>query len=81
MNNSLPSNPSQEEITNRAHTIWVQNGRPDGRDLEHWLQAENELRKEGQRVGTETHAQGAELASASGRGAQRPASAGTKKRS
>ncbi len=32
------------EITIRAREIWEQNGRPVGRDLEFWLQAECELR-------------------------------------
>ena len=28
----------------RAYKIWEENGRPDGREIEHWLQAEAELR-------------------------------------
>ena len=31
----------KQEITIRAHEIWEQNGRPSGRDLEFWLQAES----------------------------------------
>ena len=30
----------KQEITVRAREIWEQNGRPVGRDLEFWLQAE-----------------------------------------
>ena len=33
----------KQEITVRAHEIWEQNGRPSGRDLEFWLQAESEI--------------------------------------
>lgn len=32
-----------ERITALAHQIWVQEGRPSGRDREHWAQAEKEL--------------------------------------
>ncbi len=39
-------NLSHEEITERAHKIWIGAGRPGGRDIEHWIQAENELRME-----------------------------------
>jgi hypothetical protein len=33
----------KQEITVRAQEIWEQNGRPSGRDLEFWLQAESEI--------------------------------------
>jgi hypothetical protein len=33
----------REEITARARELWEQNGRPSGRDLEFWLQAESEI--------------------------------------
>jgi hypothetical protein len=33
----------REEIRARAHELWEQNGRPAGRDLEFWLQAESEI--------------------------------------
>ena len=33
----------KQEITLRAQEIWEQNGRPSGRDLEFWLQAESEI--------------------------------------
>ena len=42
--------PSHDEIAARARVIWERNGRPDGRDEQHWLQAEKELRQEGERV-------------------------------
>ena len=33
-----------EVISQRAHRIWEIAGKPEGRDTELWLQAENELR-------------------------------------
>jgi hypothetical protein len=30
----------EEEIRYRAHLIWLAEGQPDGRDREHWKQAE-----------------------------------------
>jgi len=38
--------PTREEITQRAHLIWEQEGRPEGRDSEHWLKAEAQLQQE-----------------------------------
>jgi len=35
---------AQNEIAARAYQIWESHGRPAGRELEHWLQAEKELR-------------------------------------
>ena len=32
-----------EQLRNRAYRIWESKGRPHGRDLEHWLDAEGEL--------------------------------------
>lgn len=37
--------PSHDEIALCAMTIWVEEGRPEGRDLEHWLKAEARLRQ------------------------------------
>jgi len=34
---------SQETIRTRAYQLWEQQGRPIGRDLDHWWQAEQEL--------------------------------------
>ena len=44
MNSTHP--PSHDEIAQRAQTIWEQRGRPEGEEMEHWLQAERELRTE-----------------------------------
>lgn len=32
-----------EGVRERAYRIWESEGRPHGRDLDHWLQAEREL--------------------------------------
>ena len=37
------SNPTREEIAARAYRIWEAEGRPEGRALAHWLEAEDEL--------------------------------------
>lgn len=37
--------PDEHEIRKRALEIWEENGRPAGRDLEFWLQAEREFRE------------------------------------
>jgi hypothetical protein len=39
--NLLP--PTQEEIVARAHRLWIEAGRPEGRDREHWAEAERQL--------------------------------------
>jgi hypothetical protein len=31
---------SHELISERAYTLWLHQGRPENRDVEHWLQAE-----------------------------------------
>ena len=38
--------PSEEEIRKRAHQLWEQNGKPEGREDEFWHLAEQELRNE-----------------------------------
>jgi hypothetical protein len=35
--------PDEGNIRNRAREIWEENGKPTGRDLEFWLQAEREF--------------------------------------
>ena len=37
---------SSEEIAERAYQIYERDGRNDGHDMDHWLQAERELREE-----------------------------------
>ena len=36
---------AKEVVRDRARELWETNGRPAGRDLEFWLQAERELRE------------------------------------
>ncbi len=36
---------AQDRIRGRAREIWEENGQPEGRDLEFWLQAEREFRE------------------------------------
>jgi hypothetical protein len=45
MKNSETSHraPSIEDIAARAYDIYEREGRPEGRDLEHWLAAETQL--------------------------------------
>jgi hypothetical protein len=33
----------EQAIRERAYAIWEEEGRPDGRDREHWLRAEAEI--------------------------------------
>jgi hypothetical protein len=40
------SSCSHADIANRAYELFLAAGAPHGRDLEHWLQAERELRNQ-----------------------------------
>ena len=35
--------PSHDDIARRAHEIWLERGAEPGRELDHWLAAEQEL--------------------------------------
>ncbi|MBP7141740.1 MAG: DUF2934 domain-containing protein [Opitutaceae bacterium] len=35
--------PTEQEIQHAAYLLWVEEGRPDGRDLEHWHAARERL--------------------------------------
>jgi hypothetical protein len=37
--------PDERRIRRRAHEIWVENGRPSGRDDEFWFRAEREYQE------------------------------------
>jgi len=39
----ISSSPNADAISRRAYELWEKEGRPDGCDLRHWLQAEGEL--------------------------------------
>ncbi len=36
----------EQAIQARAYLIWIEEGRPDGRDVEHWLRACEEFERE-----------------------------------
>lgn len=36
--------PSNHQIAALAHALWIDRGRPEGGDLEHWFEAERQLR-------------------------------------
>jgi hypothetical protein len=38
-----PYEPTEQEIQHAAYLLWVENGRPEGCDLEHWLAAKEML--------------------------------------
>jgi hypothetical protein len=40
------SGDREEQIRRRAHELWEQSGRPEGRETEFWLQAERELSRD-----------------------------------
>ncbi|HLX68620.1 MAG TPA: DUF2934 domain-containing protein [Verrucomicrobiae bacterium] len=42
------STPTHEQISARAYDIFIERGRPEGRDLDHWLEAEAQLRASAQ---------------------------------
>jgi hypothetical protein len=44
-----------EAIAQRAFEIWEGEGRPEGRDREHWFTAEEELRKAALQAGEEAN--------------------------
>jgi hypothetical protein len=35
-----------DQIRERAYLIWVDEGRPNGREVDHWLRAKRELERE-----------------------------------
>jgi Protein of unknown function (DUF2934) len=47
---SVRAEVTKESIASRAFTLWEQAGRPHGRDLEFWSQAENQLKQNAQSV-------------------------------
>jgi hypothetical protein len=40
---TVASHPTEADVATRAFAIYEREGRPDGRHLLHWLQAESEL--------------------------------------
>jgi hypothetical protein len=39
----FPVEPTEDEIREHAYQLWLQNGQPEGRDLEHWFSAREAL--------------------------------------
>jgi hypothetical protein len=39
----MPDNDIEQRIRERAFYIWIEQGQPEGKDKEHWQQAESEL--------------------------------------
>lgn len=35
--------PTESDIQHAAYLLWIENGRPEGRDLDHWLAAKELL--------------------------------------
>jgi hypothetical protein len=54
---------THDDISKRAREIWEREGRPEGRDKDHWLQAETELRQEAvkNQNGSNTHSEDATM--------------------
>ena len=38
--------PEEEAIRERAHAIWLSEGMPEGREVDHWMRARRELERE-----------------------------------
>jgi hypothetical protein len=43
---AIASEPDERRIRERAYDIWIEEGRPHGRDLAHWRRARQELHQE-----------------------------------
>jgi hypothetical protein len=50
---------AEVHIRTRAYAIWEAEGRPDGRDLDHWLKAEAETRPSARGAPAASRAKGA----------------------
>ncbi len=44
VSSSAGADPTPDRIAARAYQIWVESGRPAGKDQENWYRAERELR-------------------------------------
>jgi hypothetical protein len=59
-----------DQLPSRAYQIWEREGRPQGRDLEHWLEAERGLEAEDLKHSAKKEEAGLEAARAYNRDAQ-----------
>ena len=41
-----PTSFDEQRIRDRAYAIWIAEGQPDGRDVEHWLLARGEIERD-----------------------------------
>jgi hypothetical protein len=41
---TISTDPTEAEIQHAAYLLWIEEGRPEGRDFEHWLAARELLR-------------------------------------
>jgi hypothetical protein len=60
MGNPEPGGDNEQHIRNGAYAIWEDDGRPEGRHLEHWQQAVREIEqgKEAPKTATDAAAGG-----------------------
>lgn len=65
-----------ERIRRRAHQIWEADGRPEGREAEHWARAQDELRQEGALDADDALGRGYEDDTASADSDRKPENAG-----
>jgi len=40
------SAPTPEQVAALAHALWIDRGRPEGMDLDHWVEAERQLKSD-----------------------------------
>ena len=59
------TNVTEDEIRHRAFALWEARGRPEGYEAEFWLQAERELKGEGNTSGISSNAEAARSGSGS----------------
>jgi len=45
----MNTDPSNDDISERAYALWRERGRPEGQESEIWLEAERELKQSHQR--------------------------------
>ncbi|RBP06248.1 DUF2934 family protein [Roseiarcus fermentans] len=43
---AAPRVPTEAEVRERAHAIWLAEGTPEGREVDHWMRARRELERE-----------------------------------
>ena len=60
--NTLGQKPAQDEVAKKAYAIYLKEGRPQGRDVQNWLEAESKMPHAGpeQPQGEAWHSQSAE---------------------